>query len=208
MKKNNSSPLFIFLAGALAIMPSCTKTEKTVSGVALGAATGGIIGGVAGNGTGAVIGVGLGGAAGGIIGNSMGDDEKEEKRCRKEKRKEKKGYCSKKKSDRKKRCSKKKEMTEDHVASSEVTPVMELPEGETPALAEERVDLSVTSSASLDLPAHGAMAAAADEISSGEAEKLAKELEAAMAIHSPVGETPDVVEMSADPDIDDADEAD
>ena len=70
------------------LMSSCTKKEKTISGVIIGAGTGAAIGGIAGNGTGAAVGGILGGLTGGLIGNSMKDDDKEKKRRERRERQE------------------------------------------------------------------------------------------------------------------------
>ena len=57
------------LFGLTMMLAGCSKTEKTIAGVAGGAVTGAVIGGIAGGGTGAVIGGGAGALAGGLIGS-------------------------------------------------------------------------------------------------------------------------------------------
>lgn len=61
----------ILAIASLFICSSCSKTEKTLSGIAIGACSGALIGGAAGGGTGAAIGAGVGAMGGGIIGSNV-----------------------------------------------------------------------------------------------------------------------------------------
>lgn len=68
--KNISLGFSVILGTLLLLVSACSKTERTVAGLALGAGTGALIGGAAGGTGGAVAGGVLGGALGGILGNA------------------------------------------------------------------------------------------------------------------------------------------
>lgn len=187
MKKNNYVHSFCALAAIAMLMSSCTKTEKTVSGVALGAATGGVIGGVAGNGAGAAIGIGVGGTVGGLVGSSMHDDND----CRKKSCKECKRNNRGKKRVRKKYSKKDSSCT---VASTQPVAAVadvssNIQEGVVASSLEAQEDEKFMSEDLADVSTVAIPVAVADSTSgsssssddSGEAEKLAQELEQAMA---------------------------
>ncbi|GEM_PF-1619775 len=76
MRIKNNSKFFIIglVLSSTALISSCTKQEKTLTGALIGAGVGVGIGAAAGGGGGAIAGGIIGGVGGGLIGNSMGDD--------------------------------------------------------------------------------------------------------------------------------------
>lgn len=65
---NQVLSIALICAGAV-LLGGCTKTERTIAGVAIGAGTGGLIGGLAGGPVGGAVGAVSGGIVGGVIGN-------------------------------------------------------------------------------------------------------------------------------------------
>jgi len=80
MKRSTAILLVVALLGSACVLSSCSRKEKTITGVVAGGAGGALIGSAAGGTEGAIAGGAIGAIAGGLIGHSMGDDKKKKRR--------------------------------------------------------------------------------------------------------------------------------